>query len=100
VLIGDAAHPMTPNLGQGAGQAIEDAVALDECLAGESTVAEALARYEQRRVARANSIVWASRRFGEIAQWSNPIAAWLRDSVMRLTPASVGISQARRLMDS
>jgi 2-polyprenyl-6-methoxyphenol hydroxylase-like FAD-dependent oxidoreductase len=100
VLIGDAAHPMTPNLGQGAGQAIEDAVALDECLAGESTVAEALARYEQRRVARANSIVRASRRFGQIAQWSNPIAAWLRDSVMRLTPASVGISQARKLMDS
>ena len=36
VLIGDAAHPMTPNLGQGAGQAIEDAVVLDACLAAAS----------------------------------------------------------------
>ena len=100
VLIGDAAHPMTPNLGQGAGQAIEDAVVLDECLAASSSIEDALTRYEQRRVARANSIVRASRRFGAIAQWSNPIAAWLRDRAMSLTPASVAVNQARRLMDS
>ena len=66
---------MTPNLGQGAGQAIEDAVVLDECLAASSSIEEALTRYEQRRVARANGIVRASRRFGAIAQWSNPMAA-------------------------
>ena len=42
VLLGDAAHPMTPNLGQGAGQAIEDAVVLDECLAASSSIEEAL----------------------------------------------------------
>ena len=100
VLIGDAAHPMTLNLGQGAGQAIEDAVVLDECLAASSSIEDALTRYEQRRVARANSIVRASRRFGAIAQWSNPIAAWLRDRAMSLTPASIAVNQARRLMDS
>ncbi len=100
VLIGDAAHPMTPNLGQGAGQAIEDAVVLDACLAAASSVDEALTRYEQRRVGRANSILLASRRFGAIAQWNNPIATWLRDRAMSLMPASVAINQARRLMDS
>jgi 2-polyprenyl-6-methoxyphenol hydroxylase-like FAD-dependent oxidoreductase len=100
VLLGDAAHPMTPNLGQGAGQAIEDAVVLDECLAHATTIADALARYEQRRVARANGIVRASRQFGAIAQWSNPIAAWLRDRVMSLTPPSAAIRQARKLMES
>ena len=99
VLIGDAAHPMTPNLGQGAGQAIEDAVVLDECLAASSSIEDAFTRYEQRRVARANSIVRASRRFGAIAQWSNPIAAWIRDRAMSLTPASMAINQAKRLMD-
>ena len=61
VLLGDAAHPMTPNLGQGAGQAIEDAVVLDECLAQATSIEEALTHYEQRRVARANGIVRASR---------------------------------------
>jgi 2-polyprenyl-6-methoxyphenol hydroxylase-like FAD-dependent oxidoreductase len=100
VLLGDAAHPMTPNLGQGAGQAIEDAVVLDQCLAASSSIDEALTRYEQQRVARANGIVLASRRFGAIAQWSNPIAAWIRDRAMSLTPASVAINQARQLMDS
>ena len=100
VLIGDAAHPMTPNLGQGAGQAIEDAVVLDACLAAASSIDDALTRYEQRRVPRANAIVRASRRFGAIAQWRNPIAAWIRDRAMSLTPASVAINQARRLMDT
>ena len=99
VLLGDAAHPMTPNLGQGAGQAIEDAVVLDDCLARTATIEDALMRYEQRRVARANGIVRASRQFGAIAQWSNPVAAWLRDRVMSLTPPSAAIRQARRLME-
>jgi 2-polyprenyl-6-methoxyphenol hydroxylase-like FAD-dependent oxidoreductase len=98
VLLGDAAHPMTPNLGQGAGQAIEDAVVLEECLAGASSLADALVRYEQRRVVRANTIVRASRQFGAIAQLSNPFAAWLRDRAMTLMPASMAVSQARRLM--
>jgi 2-polyprenyl-6-methoxyphenol hydroxylase-like FAD-dependent oxidoreductase len=99
VLLGDAAHPMTPNLGQGAGQAIEDAVVLDKCLAATSSLEDALRRYEEQRVTRANSIVRASRRFGAVAQWSNPVAAWLRDCAVSLTPSSVAIRQARRLMD-
>ncbi len=98
VLLGDAAHPMTPNLGQGAGQAIEDAVVLDQCLAATSSLEHALLQYEERRVSRANSIVRASRRFGAVAQWSNPVAVWLRDCAMRLMPASVAINQARKLM--
>jgi 2-polyprenyl-6-methoxyphenol hydroxylase-like FAD-dependent oxidoreductase len=98
VLLGDAAHPMTPNLGQGAAQAIEDAVVLDECLARATSLADALVRYEQRRVVRANTIVRLSRQFGAIAQWSNPFAVWLRDRAMTLMPASMAVSQARRLM--
>jgi 2-polyprenyl-6-methoxyphenol hydroxylase-like FAD-dependent oxidoreductase len=100
VLVGDAAHPMTPNLGQGAGQAIEDAVALADCLAAMPSIEEACCAYEQRRVARANSIARASRQFGAIAQWSNPVAAWIRDRAMSLMPASVAINQAKKLMET
>jgi 2-polyprenyl-6-methoxyphenol hydroxylase-like FAD-dependent oxidoreductase len=100
VLLGDAAHPMTPNLGQGAGQAIEDAVVLDQCLSAGPTIDAAVRRYEVRRVSRANRLVLASRRFGAIAQWQNAAAVWLRDTGMRLTPASVAISQARRIMQA
>lgn len=60
-LLGDAAHPTTPFLGQGAAMALEDALVLARALAAAGTVTEALARYEQARVARANLVLVASR---------------------------------------
>ncbi|HKE84745.1 MAG TPA: FAD-dependent monooxygenase [Vicinamibacterales bacterium] len=98
VLLGDAAHPMTPNLGQGAGQAIEDAIVLDHCLSAHVALEGALRAYEQRRVARANWMVLGSRRLGAVAQLRNPVAAWLRDAALRMTPPSVALTQARKLM--
>ncbi len=98
VLLGDAAHPMTPNLGQGAGQAIEDVIVLDHCLSTHGALEAALRAYEQRRVARANWLVLGSRRLGAIAQLRNPVAAWLRDAALRMTPPSVALTQARKLM--
>jgi 2-polyprenyl-6-methoxyphenol hydroxylase-like FAD-dependent oxidoreductase len=63
-LLGDAAHPMTPNFGQGACQAMEDAVVLADCLSGASDVAESLRSYEACRRDRTALITRASRRFG------------------------------------
>jgi salicylate hydroxylase len=60
-LLGDAAHPATPFLGQGAAMAVEDAQVLARAVAAASSVPEALARYEQARVARANMVLLASR---------------------------------------
>lgn len=97
-LLGDAAHPMTPNLGQGAGQAIEDAVALDRCLADTDDLDLALRRFEVLRCDRANRMVRGSRALGALGQLQNPVAVWLRNTVMRLTPASVALGQARRMM--
>ncbi len=87
-LLGDAAHPMTPNLGQGGCQAIEDAVVLAGCLAGARDLAEGLAAYEARRVARANRFVAESRRLGQVAQWRHPIARIARTALLRATPAA------------
>lgn len=97
VLIGDAAHPMTPNLGQGACQAIEDAVALADAVASSETIDGAFSLYEARRVSRANAVVRAARRFGLVAQWSNPIAVQLRSVLMRVTPASATRKQLQSL---
>jgi 2-polyprenyl-6-methoxyphenol hydroxylase-like FAD-dependent oxidoreductase len=66
VLLGDAAHAMTPNLGQGACQAIEDAVTLGQCLKATDDVAAALNLYESKRVERARRVVADSRRFGAV----------------------------------
>ena len=95
-LLGDAAHPMTPNLGQGAGQAIEDAVVLAECLRGEPGISAALRRYEARRIPRANGFVLGSLRLGRLAQWENGLARTLRDRLIAWTPASVAKRQLVR----
>lgn len=63
-LLGDAAHPTTPFLGQGAAIALEDAVVFARCLAAAASVPEALARYEAARVSRANDVLLASREQG------------------------------------
>jgi len=98
VLLGDAAHPMTPNLGQGAGQAIEDARSLAQCLASARSLDDALRGYEAARVARANAFVLASRQFGAVSQWSHPLKAWTRDLAMRITPERALVAQARKLL--
>ena len=63
-LLGDAAHPTTPFLGQGAAMALEDALVLTRAIVAATSVAEALSRYEHARVARANFVLVESRENG------------------------------------
>jgi 2-polyprenyl-6-methoxyphenol hydroxylase-like FAD-dependent oxidoreductase len=96
-LLGDAAHPMTPNLGQGACQAIEDAVILADRLARNAAdPAAALRKYERCRKSRADAVVLASLRLGRLAQLENLTARWLRDHLLALTPASMTRAQLVR----
>lgn len=88
-LLGDAAHPTTPNLGQGGCMAIEDAVTLAHLLSTAGDHAAAFAEYERRRVAKTTKIVNASYSFGRIAQMEGAVSTALRDFAMRLTPESV-----------
>jgi 2-polyprenyl-6-methoxyphenol hydroxylase-like FAD-dependent oxidoreductase len=85
-LLGDAAHAMTPNLGQGACQALEDAVELAASVSVEADVPAALAAYDRRRRPRAQRIARRSRSVGRVAQWSAPPLVAVRDLVTRLTP--------------
>jgi 2-polyprenyl-6-methoxyphenol hydroxylase-like FAD-dependent oxidoreductase len=82
-LLGDAAHPMTPNLGQGACQAIEDAVVLAHSLA-ERPAEDALRHYEGRRAGRTAMIQHRSRLAGRwFFQLENPIVCRLRDAAFK-----------------
>ena len=99
VLLGDAAHATTPNMGQGAAMAIEDAAVLDELLARDDLeVPRALEEYERRRRPRVSRIREQSWRFGRIAQWSNPAACFLRDALVRLTPDRAALGALERLL--
>jgi 2-polyprenyl-6-methoxyphenol hydroxylase-like FAD-dependent oxidoreductase len=92
-LAGDAAHPMTPNTGQGAAQAIEDAVILADCLSRYQSIDGALRAYEQTRIPRTAMITQLSRRIGVAAQLSNPVSVRARNLIARVIPDSVGIRQ-------
>jgi 2-polyprenyl-6-methoxyphenol hydroxylase-like FAD-dependent oxidoreductase len=97
-LLGDAAHPPTPNQGQGACQAIEDAVALARCLCEDKGVVSALQTYEAHRRGRTASVISQSRRAGAILQWRNPVAYTLREALLRVTTDTVVAAQFRALL--
>jgi len=97
VLIGDAAHAMTPNLGQGAAQALEDVAVLLTELAVRP-VPEALAAYQARRKKRAEMVVARSRLTGRIAQATNPVTALLRDSLVPVTSGRLTLRQAAGIL--
>jgi 2-polyprenyl-6-methoxyphenol hydroxylase-like FAD-dependent oxidoreductase len=87
VLIGDAAHPMTFNLGQGACQAVEDGVVLAACLAragsGEAELGRALDAFEAERHPRTAEMVRTSWLIGSVGRWERRPACALRAAFMR-----------------
>jgi 2-polyprenyl-6-methoxyphenol hydroxylase-like FAD-dependent oxidoreductase len=88
VLLGDAAHAMTSNLGQGACQALEDAVVLAAAIATEPTVESALARYDTERRPRSQSIARAARQAGRMGhQLTHPLAVAARNTALWLAPS-------------
>jgi 2-polyprenyl-6-methoxyphenol hydroxylase-like FAD-dependent oxidoreductase len=87
-LLGDAAHPTTPNFGQGACMAIEDAMVLTRSLVRHTNLQDALRSYEQARQQRTATIVEQSWTLGTLAKWKNPFAVGLRELILRATPES------------
>ncbi len=85
-LLGDAAHPMTPNLGQGACQALEDAAVISRLAAGTGpeAVTGMLARYTAARLPRTTDVVRWSRRAATMTTWASPPAVAFRNTVARL----------------
>ncbi|CAM0905915.1 unnamed protein product [Alopecurus aequalis] len=89
VLVGDAWHPMTPNLGQGACCALEDAVVLARRLApavlaagAGDEVGEALREYEKERWGRVFPLTARAGLVGALVQWGNPVVCAVRDGVV------------------
>ncbi|MFF3837976.1 FAD-dependent monooxygenase [Streptomyces sp. NPDC001930] len=110
-LLGDAAHAMTPNLGQGACQALEDAVTLAAALAsatGSATtpttrtsgIDGALARYDSVRRPRSQSVARAARQAGRMGQQlTHPLAVALRNTALRAAPSGATVRAILRHAD-
>jgi len=97
VLMGDAAHATTPNMGQGACMAIEDAVILANCLTRTTDPEAAFKQFESVRLPRTKKIVNGSWRLGRVAQIENPLLIWLRNAAVRATPPNVAEKQMQFL---
>ena len=97
-LLGDAAHTMMPDLGQGACQAIEDSVVLGATLRQQTDTVSALKTYQARRIQRANAILKHSGLIGHIYQWENPFACWLRDRYIQVLPSQIHLRQLRWIL--
>jgi 2-polyprenyl-6-methoxyphenol hydroxylase-like FAD-dependent oxidoreductase len=97
-LLGDAAHPMLPSLGQGGSSAIEDAVVLAQCLAARPDPITALRLYEDVRRDKSRELVEVSRKFGALEQVENRWLRIVRDAYIRWAPAGVLSSPFRQAM--
>lgn len=96
VLVGDAAHAMAPNLGQGANSALVDAAVLVDELARAATLAEGLAAYDARRRPKVEAVAQTAARLGALAEYTNPVVRLLRDRVlMPLAGRADSAAQAR-----
>jgi 2-polyprenyl-6-methoxyphenol hydroxylase-like FAD-dependent oxidoreductase len=89
VLLGDAAHAMTPDLGQGACLALEDAVTLAGLAARPADLGTVTEDYDRARRVRTQRATRMSALTGRVTQWRNPMAVRLRDGLARRVPAWV-----------
>jgi len=97
-LIGDAAHAMTPNLGQGAGQSIEDAYVLAQCVQKKQLV-KSFAEYQLLRRHKALKIVNRSWQVGKVAQLENQLLVFLRNQALKMTPDFVSKRQMAEIFE-
>jgi len=96
VITGDAAHGMLPFAGQGAAQAIEDALALAHALDTHANPELAFAAFEAERKPRADRIRADSHRLGALATIQSGIGTYARNLAVRLLPSAV-VRRLRRL---
>lgn len=96
VLIGDAAHPTTPNLGQGGCTAIEGAYILARCIGMFGPNHKAYAKYENLHFDRVKAVNKTSLKMGAIGQTQNPLKIILRNLLIRLMPDPISLKMFDR----
>ncbi|MCI0921611.1 FAD-dependent monooxygenase [Sphingobacterium rhinopitheci] len=98
LLIGDAGHATTPNMGQGACQALEDVAVLIDELGHKEDVIAAFQSFEKRRLARTKYITETSKFIGEVAQWENKPLVFLRNTILKKLPSKFTQRDLQKLL--
>lgn len=100
LLLGDAAHATTPNMGQGACMAIEDVAVLMYELKLEDNAVIAFSRFEKKRLKRTQTVIAKSKQIGWIAQWESPFLCGIRNAFFRILPTSFSKNQMEKLLNT
>lgn len=100
LLMGDAAHATTPNMGQGACMALEDVAVLIYELKQTTDVENAFQNFEKKRLKRTHFIINTSRKMGIVAQFENPILITIRNAVFRNMPKAFVKRQMKILLET
>jgi FAD-dependent urate hydroxylase len=102
VLVGDAAHATTPNLGRGAGEALDDAIAIAAHLSEASSlsdsdaVADALRRFDEQRRPAASDVQTRARRIGKLFAFRDPVRVAVREQIMRRAAGPRMVRKSKR----
>lgn len=83
-LVGDAAHPTSPHVGQGASMALEDSITLAKCLRDIEDTQQAFAKFQSLRKERTEKMIKFSRLSGESLHLTSPIKKWFRDLMLSM----------------
>lgn len=97
VLIGDAGHSTTPNLGQGAAMAIESAYTFYTLLK-ENEYTKAVIKYEKQRISKVKTIKERSMLIGKLAHVKTKFVQKLRNGIMRMIPSSLTQKEFEKLI--
>lgn len=97
--IGDSIHATTPNMGQGACMAVEDAAVFTKALEAFGDFDKACTHFQNKRLERVRFVVKRSRALGSIGQKTSTFYAFLRNGLIRLIPASMHRKQLQKIFD-
>ena len=86
IMIGDAIHPTTPNMANGACLSIEDGFLLGNLISQNKSNTEIFAQFERNRKTKVNRVVWQSWLFGKMMHWNSSLMAYLVERFIQLTP--------------
>ncbi len=98
-LLGDSAHATTPNLGQGACQAIESALVLTNCLTKHKSFVNAFKEFQNIRIEKVMNVVNTSWRIGKLAHLENNLAIKFRNFILRITPQKIATEQTAHIFE-
>jgi len=99
LLIGDAAHATTPNMGQGACQALEDVAVLNQEIKQNSSIETAFKNFEIRRLKRTKYITDTSWKIGRAAQYTHPLMIGVRNTLLRILPTHWTQATLKKLLE-